>query len=123
MNVKIIKNDTELDAAMERLEALAMANPEPTGDIAEEMELLSLVIADYENKHYAIEAPTPIEVIKFVMEQRQLKVKDIAPCFGGTSRAYAVLNGSRNLSLNMIRRLHDTLNIPADCLIGEVAHA
>ncbi|MFA6816632.1 MAG: transcriptional regulator [Lentisphaeria bacterium] len=118
MNIKVIKTDAELDAAMDRLEALAMANPEPTGDIAEKMELLSLVIADYENKNYPIEAPTPIEAIQFVMEQRQLKVKDIAPCFGSTARTYAVLSGSRNLSLNMIRRLHETLNIPADCLIS-----
>lgn len=123
MNIKIIKNDTELDLAMDRLEKMALANPEPSGEVAEEMELLSLVISDYENKHYPIDAPSPLEVIKFVMEQRQLKVKDIAPCFGGTSRAYAVLSGSRNLSLNMIRRLHQTLNIPADCLIGEIAHA
>lgn len=123
MNIKVIKNDAELDAAMDRLEALAMANPEPTGDIAEEMELLSLVIADYESKNYPIEAPTPIEAIQFVMEQRQLKVKDIAPCFGSTARAYAVLSGSRNLSLNMIRKLHETLNIPADCLIGRAIQA
>ncbi len=123
MNIKVIKNDAELDAAMEQLEALALENPEPAGELAEEMELLSLVIADYENKHYSIEAPTPIEAIRFVMEQRQLKVKDIAPCFGSTARAYAVLSGSRSLSLNMIRRLHETLNIPAECLIGHMAQA
>ncbi len=120
MKVKVIKNDAELDAAIERLEALAMENAEPTGEIAEEMELLSLVIADYENKYYPIDKPTPIEAIQFIMEQRDLKVKDIAPCFGSTARAYAVLSGSRGLSLNMIRRLHETLHIPADCLIGAV---
>ncbi|HQC53027.1 MAG TPA: hypothetical protein PLE92_07840 [Lentisphaeria bacterium] len=67
MNIKVIKNDAELDAAMERLEALALANPEPTGDVADEIELLSLVISDYENKHYPIEAPTPVAAIKFAM--------------------------------------------------------
>lgn len=119
MNVKVIKNDVGLDAAMNRLEALAMANPEPVGETADEMELLSLVIADYERKYYPIEAPTPIEAIRFIMEQRELKVKDIASCFGSTARAYAVLSGSRKLSLNMIRRLHEMLKIPTDCLIGE----
>ncbi len=61
MNIKAIKTDAELDAAMERLEALALENPEPIDEHAEEMELLSLVIADYENKHYPIEALTPAE--------------------------------------------------------------
>lgn len=121
MNIKVIKTDAELDAAMDRLETLAMANPEPTGKIAEEMELLSLVIADYEDKHYPIEKPTAVEAIQFIMEQRGLKVKDIASCFGSTARAYAVLSGSRNLSLNMIRRLHETFHIPADCLIGKAS--
>lgn len=123
MNIKVIKNDAELDVAMDRLETLAMTNPEPTGKIAEEMELLSLVIADYENKHYPIDKPTAVEAIRFIMEQRGLKVKDIAPCFGSTARAYAVLSGSRNLSLNMIRRLHETFHIPADCLIGTASVA
>lgn len=119
MNIKVIKNDAELDAAMERLEALALANPEPTGDVADEIELLSLVISDYENKHYPIEAPTPVEAIKFAMEQHGLKPKDIAHCFGSLSRTYEVLNGTRGLSLNMIRRLHQQYDIPADCLIGK----
>lgn len=123
MNIKVIKTDAELDAAMDRLENLAMENPEPTGEIAEEMELLSLVIADYENKYYPIDKPTAVEAIQFIMEQRGLKVKDIAPCFGSTARAYAVLSGSRNLSLNMIRRLHETFHIPADCLIGTASAA
>jgi len=117
MKIKVIKTDAELDAAVDRLEALAMKNPEPSGEIADEMELLSLVIADYENKHYPIAKPTPVEAIQFIMEQRGLKVKDIAPCFGSTARAYAVLSGSRNLSLNMIRRLHQTFHIPAETLI------
>lgn len=117
MKIKVIKTDDELDAAMDRLETLAMENPEPSGEIAEEMDLLSLVIADYENKYYSIAKPTPVEAIQFIMEQRGLKVKDIAPCFGSTARAYAVLSGSRNLSLNMIRRLHQTFHIPVETLI------
>lgn len=118
MNIKVIKNDSELEAALERIEKLAIENPNPVGEVADEIELLSLVIADYENKFYPIGKPTPIEIIKFIMEQRGLKVKDIAPCFGSTARAYAVLNGSRNLSINMIRRLHEKFHIPTDYLIG-----
>jgi HTH-type transcriptional regulator/antitoxin HigA len=119
MDIKVIKNDAELDIAMKRLEALVLINPEPTGDLADEIELLSLVISDYEDKHYQIEAPTPLEAIKFVMEQRDLKPKDIAPCFGTLSRTYEVLNGTRGLSLNMIRRLRQKYAIPADCLISQ----
>ena len=120
MQIRVIKNDKELDAAMAHLEKLVSANPKPQGKIADEIELLALVIADYESKAYPIEAPTPIEAIKFLMEQQQLKPKDLAPCFGSLSRTYEVLNGKRGLSLNMIRRLHQEYPIPAECLIGKI---
>lgn len=117
MKVKIIKNDRELDAAQTRLEALAQCASR-TGEETDELELLSLVIGDYENRNYPLSFASPVDAIRYVMAHRQLRVRDIAFCFGSTARAYAVLSGSRNLSLNMIRRLHKHLQIPAECLIG-----
>ena len=117
MKVKIIKTDRELDAALARLETLAQCTSR-TEEETDELELLSLVIADYENRNYPLSFASPVDTIRYVMAHRQLRVRDIAFCFGSTARAYAVLSGSRNLSLNMIRRLHKHLQIPAECLIG-----
>lgn len=76
-----------------------------------EFRLLALVIGDYENKHYPLPKADPIEFIKFMMEQKCLKVKDIADCFGSTHRAYEVLNRKRNLTLAMIRKLRVALGV------------
>ena len=119
MKVKIIKSDRELDAAQTRLETLAQS-PNRSAEETDELELLSLVIADYENRNYPLSFASPIDAIRYVMAHRQLRVRDIAFCFGSTARAYAVLSGSRRLSLNMIRRLHKHLQIPAECLIGPI---
>ncbi len=118
MDIKIIKNEAEYDAAMARLLALTEANPEPSGDIGDEIELLALVIENYEKIHWPIPRADPVEMIKFTMEQRGLKVKDIAPCFGSSSRAYEVLKGRRNLTLPMIRKLNRMFHIPAEALLG-----
>jgi len=117
MGIKIIKNEVEYDTAMARLLSLAEANPEADSDIADEIELLALVIENYEKYNWPISKSEPVDVIKFTMEQRGLKVKDIAPCFGSTSRAYEVLNGKRNLTLAMIRKLSQQFHIPANCLL------
>ncbi len=81
------------------------------------MELLFLVIGDYEEKHFPMDSPDPIEVIKFMMDQQGLKKKDLIPYIGSASKVTEVLNGARSLSLSMIRRLSEGLGIPADILI------
>ena len=78
-----------------------------------------MVIEAYETKIYAIEAPDPVEAIKFRMEQAGLTPKDLRPMIGETNRVYEILNYTRPLTLPMIRRLNASLGIPADALIGE----
>jgi HTH-type transcriptional regulator/antitoxin HigA len=116
MTIKPIRNDEELKAAFQRLEAIFQA--EPGSPEADEMEVLATLIEAYENKHYAITPPDPIEAIKFRMEQQNLSARDLEPYIGGNGRVSEVLNRKRPLSLKMIKRLHDGLHIPYESLLA-----
>jgi HTH-type transcriptional regulator/antitoxin HigA len=91
------------------------------GGSKEEIDLLSLVLEDYERRHYEIEAPSPLAAIRFRMEQASLTPRDLEPYIGSRSRVSEVLSGTRPLSLDMIRALNRHLGIPADALIREGA--
>ena len=118
MNIKPIRNDEDLTQAFERLEAIFQA--EPGTPEADEMEILVTLIEVYENKHYPIEASSPIEAIKFQMDQRGLKLKDLQAFLGSPSKVSEVMNGKRPLSLNMIKKLHSGLNIPYENLLWNI---
>ena len=90
----------------------------PKGD---RLDILTTLVQAYEARHWPIEAPDPVEAIKFRMEQSGLTVKDLEPIIGRSNRVYEVLNRKRPLTLAMIRRLHRDLGIPADVLIAETA--
>lgn len=114
---KIIKTEEEYNLALARLEKIFDAEVgTPEGD---ELELLSLLIDNYEKIHYPIDLPDPIEAIKFRMEQLGIKPKDLAKVLGFRSRVTEVLNKKRKLSLDMIRRLNKDLHIPTNVLIQE----
>jgi len=83
----------------------------------DELEILGILIDQYENEHFPIDLPDPIEAIKFRMEQLGYTQTDLAKVVGLKSRASEILSGKRKLSLEMIRQLHDKLNIPTDVLI------
>ena len=115
MTVKPIKTKKDYNLAMERLEALFDAKKgTPEGD---ELEVLSILIERYEDEHFPVGLPDPIEAIKFRMEQMGYNQVDLAKVVGLKSRASEILNRKRKLSLDMIRQLHDKLNIPTDVLI------
>lgn len=116
MTIKPIRNDEELKAAFQRLEAIFQAEPD-TPD-ADEMEVLVTLIEVYENKHYAITPTDPIEAIKFRMDQQNLSVRDLEAYIGSSGRVSEVLNRKRPLSLRMIKRLHDGLSIPYESLLA-----
>ena len=86
----------------------------PNGD---RLEVLSILIEDYESKHFPIDSPNPIDAIRFRMEQNNLTVKDLVPLIGNSNRVYEVLNGKRPLTLNMMRKITKELGIPAKVLI------
>lgn len=115
MNIKLIKTESDYNQALERLETIFDAKKEtPEGD---ELELLGMLIEQYENEHFPIALPDPIEAIKFRMEQMGYNQNDLARIIGFKSRASEILNRKRKLSLEMIRQIHDKLNIPTDVLI------
>ena len=83
----------------------------------EVLELVSILVEDYENKHFPIEAPDPIEAIKIKMEEEGLKKKDLAKYFGSASRVSEVLNRKRPLTLDMMRKIHLGMGISARTLL------
>ncbi len=121
MITKILKTEQEYNAACERIYELinstenAIEFDSPEG---EEIEILSLLVEKYEQEHHQLKAPSPIEAIKFRMEQMNLKQQDIAPLIGGKTRVSEVLNGKRALTLKMIILLNRYLGIPLESLIG-----
>ncbi|MBT8421450.1 MAG: helix-turn-helix domain-containing protein [Gammaproteobacteria bacterium] len=117
--INIIRNDREHEQALARLTDLMDRDPAPETPEANELELLALVIEHYEQQHYPIDPPDPIEAIKFRMDQMGLSRKDLAGYIGSPSKVSEILNGKRPLSLNMIRRLSAGLGISATVLIRD----
>lgn len=115
MTIKPIKTKKDYQAAMNRLEAIFDAKlGTPAGD---ELEVLGILIDNYEREHAPIAYPDPIEAIKFRMEQMGYTQSDLARVVGLKSRASEILNKKRKLTLEMIRQLHEVLHIPTDVLI------
>ncbi len=115
MSIKPIKTKKDYKAAIEKLELIFDAKPgSPQGD---ELEILGILVDNYEKIHYPIDYPDPIEAIKFRMEQMGYSQNDLANIIGLKSRASEILNRKRKLTLEMVRQLHERLNIPTDVLI------
>ena len=117
MEHKVIKTEEGYHLALERLEIIFDA--EPGTAEGDELELLSLLIDNYEQLHYPIDMPDPVEAIKFRMEQMDYKPKDLAKVIGLRSRVTEILNKKRKLSLPMIRKISSQMHIPTDVLIQE----
>ena len=116
MELKPVKTETDYEKALERLELIFDASPETKeGD---EAEILSLIIENYENQHYPIESPDPIEAIKIRMEELNLKQKDLVGVIGGKSRVSEILNKKKRLTVDMIRELERILQISASVLVN-----
>jgi len=116
MKLKPVKNDRELGLVLKRIDALWGAKPNTQkGD---ELDVLMLLVEKYENDHYAIPPSDPVEAIKFLMEQNNLSRKDLEPYIGTSGRVSEVLSKKRTLTLAMIKKLHEGLKIPYECLIA-----
>jgi HTH-type transcriptional regulator / antitoxin HigA len=113
--VKPIKTKASYKRALAEVERLWGARSgTPEGD---RLDVLATLIDAYENEHFPMDPPDPIEAIKFRMEQQGLSRKDLEPIIGTRTRVAEVLNRKRGLSIDMIRRLHDRLGISAEVLI------
>ncbi len=117
MNWKVIKTEKEYQTALSRVEEIFDSKKgSKNGD---ELELLSLLIDNYEKEKFPIDLPDPIAAIKFRMEQLGYNQKDLSDVIGLKSRVSEILNKRRKLTLDMIRKLHDTLGIPTEVLVRE----
>lgn len=115
--MKPIHSEAEYQMALQRAEEL-FDSKKGTSE-GDELEVLLILIEKYEKENFPIDLPDPIEAIKFRMEQLQLKPKDLADMIGYKSRVSEILNRKRKLTLEMIRKLHASLNIPTDVLVQE----
>ena len=117
MEIKPIRTKTDHRAVLKEIETLMSARAgTPEG---ERLDILVTLVEAYEKKHYRLDLPDPVEAIKFRMDQMALAPKDLVPMIGQLNRVYEVLNRKRPLTLQMIRRLHRKLGIPAESLIKE----
>jgi len=117
MRIKPIRTKKDHKEALNRLEDIFDAKPgSKAGD---ELEVLTILIERYEQEHFPIDFPDPIEAIKFRMEPLNLKQRDLAEIVGHKGRISEILNKKRRLTLDMIRRLHAELSIPTEVLVRE----
>jgi len=117
MNIKPIKNETDYDLALSRIDVLMDAKP---GSLeGDELDILVTLVEKYEAQFYPIDTPNPIEAIRFRMDQFDLKDKDLIPYIGQSGRVSEVLGFKRKLTLTMIRNLHSGLQIPTESLIQD----
>jgi len=116
MVIHPIKTDEDYNNAMLRIDALMDAVPDT--EEGDELDILATLVEAYEQNHFPIDTPDPVETILFRMEQLGIDRKALEPFLGGRNRVSEVLNRKRNLSMRQIRKLHDGLNIPLENLIS-----
>jgi HTH-type transcriptional regulator / antitoxin HigA len=116
--LKPIRNNADYEAALEEIGRLWGAKS--GSEAGDRLDVLATLIDAYEAENFAIDAPDPVEAILFRMEQQGMTRKDLEPILGARNRVSEVLNRRRGLSLEMIRKLHDQLGIPADVLIRPI---
>ncbi|MBX7059912.1 MAG: helix-turn-helix domain-containing protein [Leptospirales bacterium] len=115
MKLKPVKTKKDYESALRRIDALMDAAKQSDID---ELEILATLVEDYEEKHFPIESPDPVEAIRFRLEQMGLTQSDLAEYVGGKSRASEIMNHKRDLSKAMIRTLSKALQIPVESLLG-----
>jgi HTH-type transcriptional regulator / antitoxin HigA len=115
MDIKPIRGEADYERALRRVEELWNASEGSTE--SDGLDILATLIEAYEREHYTVELPDPIEAIKFRLEQQGKDSRALIGVIGQRTRVYEVMRGKRPLSLNMIRNLHEKLDIPAEVLI------
>lgn len=118
MDLRPIRSEADYRAALAEVGPMFDREPEPGTPEGDRFDILITLIEAWEREHVGIDAPDPVEAIKFRMEQQGLTPADLQPMIGRLNRVYEVLNRKRPLTLAMVRRLHRQLGIPAESLIG-----
>ena len=119
VNIKPVKTEKDYDDAILRINQLLDLNPAPGSDEDNELEVLSTLVEVYEDEHYPILPPDPIEAIKLIMEEKGLGNKQLIPIFGTKSRMSEVMNRKKPFTLKMIYKLNKTLGLPLELFIND----
>lgn len=117
MDIKPIRNARDHERALKEIERLMSAKLTRKEEAG--LEVLGILVEAYEDEHFPIDTPSPVEAIKFRMEQLGLKQVDVGRIIGSKSRASEILSGKRSLTLPMIRSLSEELDIPTEVLVQE----
>ena len=112
-----IKTENQYNEALARIYELLQTEILENTKNSDELEVLSILVKEYENEHYPMPSPKPLEAIKFRLEQMGMSEKELNEILGYRSRKSEIFSGKRKLSLSMIRKLNEVLNIPAKVLI------
>ncbi|KGO85994.1 XRE family transcriptional regulator [Flavobacterium rivuli WB 3.3-2 = DSM 21788] len=115
--LKLIKTEVQYEDTLARVYELMQLDLQPDTKESDELEILSMLVKKYEEEHYPVPEPTPLEAIKYKMEQMKISDAELSEILGARSRKSEILSGKRKLSLSMIRALKERLNISADILI------
>ncbi len=118
MDIRPIRTNADYKATLKEVSALMESDPDLGTPAGDRLDILVTLVQAYEAKYLPIDAPDPVEAIKFRMDQSGLSVKDLESIIGKSNRVYEILNRKRPLTLAMIRRLHQSLGIPAEVLIA-----
>lgn len=117
MDIKPIKSERDYRRVLKEIDALMDAKAKTAA--GDRLDVLVTLAEAWEQKHYPISAPDPVDAIQFAMEQRGLSRRDLEAYIGSRARVAEILNRKRSLTLSMIRKLHSGLGIPAEVLIRE----
>lgn len=115
--LKPIKNNAQYEDALKRVYDLMQMELRPESKESDELEILSILVKEYEIDRYPVPNPTPLEAIKFRLEQMGMSESELSGILGYRSRKSEILSGKRKLNLTMIRKLNEVLRIPAEVLI------
>ena len=115
--IKPIRSKADYNAALKRVEALISKNPKKGSAAYDELDVLVTLLAAYEDIHYPILAPNPILAVKYLMESEGLKPKDLVTYFGSKGNVSEFFSGKRNLSIRVMKALHERFNLPYELMI------
>jgi HTH-type transcriptional regulator / antitoxin HigA len=119
MNIRPVRTEKDYRAALKRIDELIKLDPKKGSPSFDELDVISTLVESYENIHYKIESPDPVEAIKYIMEEKSLDQKDLIKYFNGNKGLVsAVLSRKRELSKSVIKSLHEGLGIPYEILMA-----
>ncbi len=116
--IKPIRNKTDYKIALKRVDEIIISNPKKGSNDYDELDILGTLVSAYEDIHYPIAAPSPLEAVKYIMEEQGLKAKDLVPYFGSKGLVSEFLSNKRHLSIRIIKALHKGLGLPYETLIA-----